>query len=242
MGDDWSPCQELADRARTAGLDGLLAPSSALPGETTLVVFAHALANVTAEHSRVQRRPIRMLDVLTRLRLPDAAVEEIGRLYAALVALGRRLRRRRRFDLGARAQELVDDPPGNHDAPADADRLDLAHPNAGVRLAAGDAEHQRHLGDAAREPRPVRFHSPIIHIEFPVTFPVWFPNRPLQERNLPGRPLNVTDVVDPVPDLRHSDLEHAQPDSRQLFRLRPPKPPTATSKTTQHAIPDLLPK
>ena len=36
--------------------------------------------DVTAEHSRVQRPPIRMLDFLTRIRLPDAAVEEIGRL------------------------------------------------------------------------------------------------------------------------------------------------------------------
>jgi len=69
-GDDWSRCQQIAADARAAGFDGLLAPSRALLGETTLVVFAHALAKVTAEHSRVQRPPIRMLDVLTRIRLP----------------------------------------------------------------------------------------------------------------------------------------------------------------------------
>ncbi|HEV8628431.1 MAG TPA: RES family NAD+ phosphorylase [Acidimicrobiia bacterium] len=95
IGNDWSRCQQLADDARAAGFDGLLAPSGALPGEMTLVVFAHALAKVTAEHSRVQRPPIRMLDVLTAIRLPDAAVEQVGRLYAALASLARRLRHRR---------------------------------------------------------------------------------------------------------------------------------------------------
>lgn len=93
-GDDWSRCQQLADDARAVRFDALPAPSGALRGKMTLVLFPHALAKVTAEHSRVQRPPIRMLDVLTRTRLPDAAVEEIGRLYAALGALGRRLRRR----------------------------------------------------------------------------------------------------------------------------------------------------
>jgi RES domain-containing protein len=94
-GDDWSRCQQVADDARAAGFDGLLAPSAALAGETTLVVFAHAMHKVDAEHSRVQRPPIRMLDVLTRIRLPDAAVDRVGQLYAALAAIGRRLRGRR---------------------------------------------------------------------------------------------------------------------------------------------------
>jgi RES domain-containing protein len=94
-GDDWSRCHQLADDARAAGFDGLLAPSGAPAGETTLVVFAHAMHKVDAEHSRVQRPPIRMLDALTEVRLPAAAVERVGQLYAALVALGRRLRGRR---------------------------------------------------------------------------------------------------------------------------------------------------
>ncbi|MGH8972502.1 MAG: RES family NAD+ phosphorylase [Acidimicrobiia bacterium] len=94
-GNDWSRCREVAADARAAGFDGLLAPSGALAGEITLVVFAHALHKVHVEHSRVQRPPIRMLDVLTRIRLPDAAVERVGQLYGALVAFGRRLQGRR---------------------------------------------------------------------------------------------------------------------------------------------------
>lgn len=93
-GDHRSRCPQLADDARAAGFDGLLAPSGALSGETTLVVFADGLAKGTTEHSRVQLPRLRMLDVLARIRLP-AAVDEIGRLHAALVALGHRLSRRR---------------------------------------------------------------------------------------------------------------------------------------------------
>jgi len=57
------------------------------------VVFASAIDKVLAEHSRIQRPPIRMLDVLTRIRLPDAGIGSVGRLYEALAALGRRIRR-----------------------------------------------------------------------------------------------------------------------------------------------------
>jgi hypothetical protein len=89
-------CQNLAEQARRAGLDGVAAPSGALPGETTLVVFAHAMTKVTAEHSRVQRPPIRMIDTLERIRLPDSAIDAIGGFYQALTALARRFGRRRR--------------------------------------------------------------------------------------------------------------------------------------------------
>jgi hypothetical protein len=37
----------------------------ALPGETAFVVVAAAMNKVTAEHCRVQRPPIRMVDILT---------------------------------------------------------------------------------------------------------------------------------------------------------------------------------
>lgn len=76
------------------GFDAVLAPSGALPDEITLVVFAHAMHKVTAEHSRVQRPPIRMIDMLDRIRLPEQAVETVGRLYEALRLLARRLGRR----------------------------------------------------------------------------------------------------------------------------------------------------
>jgi hypothetical protein len=49
------------------------------------------LAKVTAERSQVQRPPIRMLDVLIRIRLPEPAVEQVARLYAVLASLARRL-------------------------------------------------------------------------------------------------------------------------------------------------------
>lgn len=94
IADDATRCQQLAADARDAGFDGVLALSGALEGETTVVVFASAMGKVTAEHSRVQRPPVRMIDVLTRIRLPDAVIDTVGRLYEALAALGRRLRRR----------------------------------------------------------------------------------------------------------------------------------------------------
>jgi len=94
VANDWAPCQDLAAQARAAGFEGLLAPSGALGGETTVVVFASAMEKVVAEHSRVQRPPIRMVDVLQRIRLPEVAIESVGRLYEALGSLARRLRRR----------------------------------------------------------------------------------------------------------------------------------------------------
>lgn len=94
VSDDLSHCQELAAQAREAGFDGILAPSAALAGETILAVFAAAISKVDPEHSRVQRPPIRMLRVLERIRVPEAAIDTVGRLYETLVAIGRRLRDR----------------------------------------------------------------------------------------------------------------------------------------------------
>lgn len=86
VADDVTRCQQLAADARDAGFDGLLAPSAALVGETTLAVFASAMSKVASERSRVQRPPVRMIDVLTRIRLPDAAIDTVGRLYSACSA------------------------------------------------------------------------------------------------------------------------------------------------------------
>ncbi len=68
VSNDWTRCQDLAAQARAAGFAGILAPSGALDGETTVVVFAAAMSTVVAQHSRVQRPPIRILDVLDRIR------------------------------------------------------------------------------------------------------------------------------------------------------------------------------
>jgi RES domain-containing protein len=94
VSDDLSRCQELATEAREAGFDGILAPSAALAGDITLGVFASAMGKVDAEHSRIQRPPIRMIRVLEQIRVPDAGIDTVGRLYEALVALRRRLRGR----------------------------------------------------------------------------------------------------------------------------------------------------
>ena len=93
ISDDVTRCQELAAEAREAGFEGIIAPSAALDGEVTLAVFAAAMDKVVAEHSRIQRPPVRMIRVLERVRIPDGAIDTVGRLYEALVALGRRLRR-----------------------------------------------------------------------------------------------------------------------------------------------------
>lgn len=92
--DDLEKCQKLAEHARAAGFEGILVPSGALDGESTLAIFSDGVAKVVAEHSRVQRPPVRMLDVLTRIHVPGVLIDSVGPLYDALAALGRRLRRR----------------------------------------------------------------------------------------------------------------------------------------------------
>lgn len=87
VGDDYRNCQRLAAGARAAGLDGILAPSAALPGHQTLAVFAHVLdrpGRVIAEHSRVQAPPVTLLDLLSGIR-------PIGEQSAAVRALFDRL-------------------------------------------------------------------------------------------------------------------------------------------------------
>jgi RES domain-containing protein len=66
--DDLKRCQELAAAARAAGFDGVLGPSAALAGETTIAVFAPAVHKLVPEHSRIQRPPRRMGFVAPRIR------------------------------------------------------------------------------------------------------------------------------------------------------------------------------
>lgn len=56
-GEDYVVCQAIAERARAAGFEGIIAPSAALKGEFTLVVFPAGIRKLTVEHSRVQRPP-----------------------------------------------------------------------------------------------------------------------------------------------------------------------------------------
>jgi hypothetical protein len=53
----YAACQALGRAARAAGFEGILAPSAALPGESTLSVFDHALGKVIELRSEVAAAP-----------------------------------------------------------------------------------------------------------------------------------------------------------------------------------------
>ncbi len=76
VGDDYEICQRLAQAARVAGIDGVLAPSAGLPGQRTLALFAGVLdeGRVVVETERVQVPPINLVKLLPRVRsIPVAA-------------------------------------------------------------------------------------------------------------------------------------------------------------------------
>ena len=86
VGDDYARCQAVASAARAAGADGLLGPSAAMPGCTTIAIFAPTLPRtVNPQRSRVQRPPASLFRHIGVIRLigPDAP---------AVTALLRRLR------------------------------------------------------------------------------------------------------------------------------------------------------
>jgi RES domain-containing protein len=96
VGDDYAACRHLAELARGRGADGLLAPSAALPGELTLVVFATGIPALVAEHSRIQRPPVTLVDVMARIRSVPDAPSTVRDLLADLAAGGRDAVRRSR--------------------------------------------------------------------------------------------------------------------------------------------------
>jgi len=59
-GDDLTRCQVIAEQARAAGYDGVLAPSAALDGQKTLAVFASAINKIIEGSSRARHAPARM--------------------------------------------------------------------------------------------------------------------------------------------------------------------------------------
>jgi len=65
--DDLTRCQEIADYARDAGFDAILAPSAALEGQRTIAVFASAMRKITAERSRVATPSARARRLLGRV-------------------------------------------------------------------------------------------------------------------------------------------------------------------------------
>jgi len=98
VNDEYSVCQDLSRLAYSSRLDGVLGPSAALPGERTVVVFAHIAKApfLTAETSRVQSPPITMVDWLHLIR-PVPSVEGASRIvYDEMARLGRAYVRRRK--------------------------------------------------------------------------------------------------------------------------------------------------
>ena len=95
--DDYSRTQELADAARAAGFEGMLAPSAALPGRRTLVVFETGMVRLAFRPSNVRRPPPRLADLLTFVRphrdVPDAVRRAVHALELAGAEGIRRLRR-----------------------------------------------------------------------------------------------------------------------------------------------------
>lgn len=68
--DDLELCQSLSEAARRAGFAGILAPSAAVTGESTLVVFRAGMRRVAEVHSRIQVPPKRLQRLLSRARVP----------------------------------------------------------------------------------------------------------------------------------------------------------------------------
>lgn len=101
IGDDYELCQRLADAARAAGMNGVLAPSAGLPGQRTLSVFSRPLddGRIVVETERVQVPPISLVKLLPRVRaMPVAAAAfeaYAGDLASRSYEAVRRLYRRR---------------------------------------------------------------------------------------------------------------------------------------------------
>lgn len=98
VSDDYTTTQAVAEEARRAGFAGILAPSAALPGRRTLVLFPPGVANARPLLSRVRQPPPRMADLLGSIRLHRDVPAAVRWLLAAIAAAGgeriKRLRRR----------------------------------------------------------------------------------------------------------------------------------------------------
>jgi RES domain-containing protein len=88
LGDDYGKCQAVADFARVNGFEGLLAPSAAVAGGKTLVVFASGMSKLTLGRSRVRQPPPRIADLLRAIRLRDDAPAAVRSYLKAVAAAG----------------------------------------------------------------------------------------------------------------------------------------------------------
>ncbi|HVX21413.1 MAG TPA: RES family NAD+ phosphorylase [Acidimicrobiales bacterium] len=99
VSDDYAVTQRIAKAAASAGFEGILAPSAALPGRTTLVVFSAGMRAVAPGISRVRQPPSRMADLLRVIRphpdMPGSVRQRLRSRGASGSQLLRRERRRR---------------------------------------------------------------------------------------------------------------------------------------------------
>lgn len=96
VGDDYAVCQALAEQA-AQHFDGLLAPSAALDGRQTLVVFPAGMVKLSILSSRVRQLPPRLADLVNDIRLHQdvpAAVRSYLRSIASAGSEAVRARRR----------------------------------------------------------------------------------------------------------------------------------------------------
>lgn len=95
IADDVRTCQDISELAISAGARGILAPSAALKGHRTLVLYwPHVEAVATVETSRVQRIPSTIADVADQIRPLPAAHPEVVRLLRRIASEGRGVIRR----------------------------------------------------------------------------------------------------------------------------------------------------
>lgn len=96
VGDGYTASQQTAAAAAAAGFAGILAPSAALPGRRTLVVFASAAAAIHEEYSTVRQPPPRVADLLRLIRPHPDTPRAVRDYLAGTAALGSAVIRSRR--------------------------------------------------------------------------------------------------------------------------------------------------
>lgn len=96
IGDEYTHTQAVATAAAAAGIAGILAPSAALPGRRTLVVFPAGAAAITEESSTVRQPPPRLADLLRAIRLHHDTPAAVRDFLASLATAGSAAIRRRR--------------------------------------------------------------------------------------------------------------------------------------------------
>ena len=93
-GEDYARAQEVADAARAVGFGGILAPSAAMEGRRTLVVFATGFPSLVFDRSRVRQPPPRLADLVRLVRLRGDLAAAVRSLLEEVAEAGSGLARR----------------------------------------------------------------------------------------------------------------------------------------------------